>query len=152
MTLDEQRIKNFRYHLSFAKRFVNLHDGYYQTGSDPDDFITARLEHYAIGDTGGDGNNDAAIILSSQGMGSGTFYELTALITGNREISQTNSIVIGDRVKIESLSIEQGRIILDVVTHTPDDPSCCPSERGMRRFHIDGKRLVETNKMIRSEK
>ncbi len=145
-TLDDSQIKNFRYHLSFVKGFVELKDGFYNAGSNPDDFITARLEHYAIGDMDSDGNDDAAIILSSHGMGSGTFYELTALLAGNGAISQTNSIVIGDRIRVESLSIEQGRITLDVLAHKPDDPSCCPSQKYLRQFDLVGKRLVETNK------
>lgn len=144
IALNESKIINYRYYLFFGKRFVQLKDGYYKSGSNPDDYISARLEHYAIGDLNKDGNDDAAAILSSQGMGSGTFYELTALVLKDRKISQTNSIVVGDRIKITSLSIESGEIILDAVTHKTDDPSCCPSQRYIKRLKLDGKELVET--------
>lgn len=141
--LNDSKIKNYRYYFAFSEKFVEINDGSFVSGSSPDDYISARIEHYLIGDLNKDGNDDAAIILSSKSMGSGNFYELTALILNDGKINQANSIVIGDRIIIESLSIKFGEIILDLATHKPDDPSCCPTKKIIKRFKIDGHKLVE---------
>ena len=39
-----------------------------------------------------------------------------------------------DRVKINSLSIQSGEIIIDMVTHGPNDPACCPTVKKIATY------------------
>ncbi|MBC7361986.1 MAG: hypothetical protein H5U06_06865 [Candidatus Aminicenantes bacterium] len=86
---------------------------------------------------------DAAVILVANYGGSGFFYELTALINDGAAFHQTNSLELGDRVKIVKLRIDQGKIIINMLTHGPNDPSCCPSKKAVLFFKLRNGQLSE---------
>ena len=50
---------------------------------------------------------------------------------------------LGDRVKINSLSIQAGKIIIDMVVHGPNDPACCPTVKKIATYTLVGNKLVE---------
>ena len=50
---------------------------------------------------------------------------------------------LGDRVKINSLKIQSGKIIMDLVTHGPNDPSCCPTVKKIATYVLVGNKLIE---------
>lgn len=41
------------------------------------------------------------------------------------------SLALGDRAQFGSLAIADGQIALEMVTHAPDDPLCCPTQEVM---------------------
>ncbi|MEN2994615.1 MAG: hypothetical protein ABDH19_04615 [Thermodesulfovibrio sp.] len=92
--LTEQKIKNFTYHLAFGERLVKLKDGKYEAGSKPEDFIRVYIDKFSIKDLDGDGVNDAVVILVGNYGGSGGFYELTALISKDDKLVQTNLLCL----------------------------------------------------------
>jgi hypothetical protein len=49
---------------------------------------------------------------------------------------------LGDRVQINSLVIEEGEIVVDMVTQGPDDPMCCPTQEVVKRYELQDE-LVE---------
>jgi hypothetical protein len=138
-------VKNYRYELMLEKRQVPLKDGFFQTGKTPDDFLTVRLIRYSLGRLNADRLNDAAVVLAASPMGSGSFFELTVLYTepSDPTIRQSNSIVLGDRVKIRALRIQSGKIRVEYDAHGPDDPSCCPKTRTVRTFRLVNGQLTE---------
>ena len=141
-------LKNYRYDLAFAKRQAPLKNGFFQTGKTPEDFLGVRLMKYCVGDLNKDRLNDAAVVLAASPMGSGSFFELTALYTkpSYPTIRQSNSIVLGDRIKIHALRIRSGKILVDYDTHGPKDPSCCPKTRTARTFRLLKGQLTEERK------
>jgi hypothetical protein len=36
--------------------------------------------------------------------------------------------LLGDRIQINALSIENNKIVVDMITHGPEDPMCCPTQ------------------------
>ena len=62
------------------------------------------------------------------------------------ERGQPKSIALadlGDRVKINSLSIQAGKIVIDMVVHGPKDPACCPTVKKIATYRLVGNKLVE---------
>ncbi|HVT01227.1 MAG TPA: hypothetical protein VHE53_03265 [Patescibacteria group bacterium] len=56
------------------------------------------------------GNKSVAILIDSPG-GSGTFYYLVASANNNGSITYSSPIPLGDRIKIESLSIDSNDLV-----------------------------------------
>lgn len=153
--VSENVIKNFTYHLSFGKHTIKLKDGKYEKPFP--DYLKVWVEKFLIKDLNGDSMPDAIVVLGQSGGGSGTFYELTALLSKpDGTVFQTNSIVLGDRVEIENIKVdgnedihhllpsERLEILLDILTHKESDSSCCPSkeERLCFTFKIYGTDLI----------
>ena len=98
---------------------------------------------YAFGDLDGDGVEDAAVVLATSGGGSGTFISLEAVINDEGTPHHVATAFLGDRVEINSVAIESGEITVDMVTHGPDDPLCCPTLEVTQEYELQGDTLVE---------
>ena len=116
---------------------VQLQDGVLSRGLE----MWRLHDQFAIGDLDGDGIDDAAVVLSYSGGGSGTFFSLLALINEEGEPLHVASASLGDRIRINSLTIEEAIIILDVVAHGPDDAMCCPMLELARKYELIGSDL-----------
>jgi uncharacterized lipoprotein YbaY/heat shock protein HslJ len=101
-------------------------------------------DFYAFGDLDGDDVEDAAVVLIGNFGGSGSFYELKAVINEEGTPLHVASAHLGDRVELLSLEIEDGQIGVEMVTHGPDDPLCCPTQQVVRWYAPEGDELVET--------
>jgi hypothetical protein len=89
------------------------------------------------------GKDAAAVILFTNSGGSGTFFELALLVRMNKKWINTDVAYLGDRVTIHSLSFEDEAIVVDMTSHGPDDPMCCPTLRQDLRFTIEDNRLIK---------
>jgi heat shock protein HslJ len=98
---------------------------------------------YACGDLNDDGNEDATAVLVSMFGGSGSFYYVEAVLNENGEPDDTASVFLGDRLKLESITIEDGTITVKMVTHGPDDPMCCPTQEATKAYRLEGDELIE---------
>jgi hypothetical protein len=105
--------------------------------------ITIVKDKMSSGDLNNDGKEDDVLVLNSSGGGSGSFYEIIAVINKNEEPLYFNCAPLGDRIKINSIDIKSGKIIVDMITHTPEDPMCCPTIRKTVNYQIIGNELVE---------
>ena len=95
----------------------------------------------AFGDLDNDGVDDAAVVLSYNGGGSGTFYSLLAVVNENGAPLHVASIGLGDRIRLNSLAITAGVITVKMVAHGPNDGLCCPTQETTATFRLDGKTL-----------
>jgi hypothetical protein len=68
---------------------------------------------------------------------------LGVVINDQGKPKQIASADLGDRVKVNSLSLKAGKIIIDLVTHGPNDPSCCPTVKKIAVYRLVGNKLVE---------
>ncbi len=50
---------------------------------------------------------------------------------------------MGDRVKVQNITIGDGWIQVDLIQHGPDDAMCCPSQRATRYFELTHDKLIE---------
>lgn len=62
----------------------------------------------------------AAVILISDGGGSGTFYYVASPIHQDDDYYISDAVFIGDRIEIESITTEDGQIVIDYLKHGED--------------------------------
>jgi len=144
-TLDE--LKNSEYYVSVFEETVQLEDGYYFRPWLPDSATGLRVEildeKIAFGDLNNDGKEDAAVIVYSSGGGSGGFRDLAVVINESGKPSGLTSKFLGDRVMINSITIQSGVITLDMVVHGPEDGLCCPSVEKIFKYELSENQLME---------
>ncbi len=99
----------------------------------------------AYGDLNGDGQDDAAVLLAENSGGSGTFVYLAAMVNQDDQPVNVATILLGDRVQVNSLKIENNQIVVDMVQAGPDDPMCCPTQQVVKTYELQGDQLVETS-------
>jgi hypothetical protein len=99
-------------------------------------------EHVAFGDLDGDGVDDAIVVLVSSGGGSGTFYQLVSVRQRNGIVETLAAKRLGDRIRINQINITNRVVAVDMITHGPDDPSCCPTERQVLKLNVQGSEFV----------
>jgi len=105
----------------------------------------------ARGDLDGDAVLDAAVLLTESAGGSGTHTYLALVTRRDGELRNIATQLVGDRVQLRSLGLEQGAIVLDVLAAGPADPACCPSRKLRKRYRLQDTMLeaVETRDMGR---
>ncbi|MCB0149670.1 MAG: hypothetical protein KDE01_18750, partial [Caldilineaceae bacterium] len=105
--------------------------------------VVTLIEPTAFGDLNGDGIDDAAVLLASESGGSGTFIDLHAVLDEDGAPVDAASAFLGDRVQVNSLVIEDGVIVVELVTQGPTDPMCCPTQEENRTYELVDGALVE---------
>jgi len=104
--------------------------------------ILVNLVKAVEGDVNQDNVPDAAVILVLDLGGSGSFYHLAVVLGEDGVLRNTDTILLGDRTKVEQISIQDGEVSIDLVEHAPDDPLCCPTMRVKQVYQLDSGRLV----------
>ena len=129
---------------------VLLSDGYYEEPAAPGSAsmttVTLLPESIAFGAI--DGVPSAAVVLVVQTGGSGSFYYLALVQEQDGAPVHVSSVLLGDRVRIASVTIEDNQIVVDMVTQGPDDPMCCPSTRVVNTYALQEGQLVETSSEV----
>ena len=111
---------------------------------DPEGKVTVSLTDFvAFGDLNGDGLSDAVAVLVTHGGGTGSFYDLAAVIDRRGKAVHAASAPLGDRVKVESVGITAGQVEVRMVTHAREDPLCCPTLPVRKTYRLQGSQLVE---------
>jgi hypothetical protein len=145
-SLTTNALKNAEYRSKWsAKGKIMLSDGIYQEKAVPDSatkLVIKLSDRIAFGDLNGDGLEDAAVILVSDPGGSGTFYELAAVINAGGKANHVASTFLGDRVKLEEVRVRSGKIVVKMVIHRSTDPMCCPSLQVEQTYGLQGDELV----------
>ncbi len=98
---------------------------------------------YAVGDLDGDGSPDAAVVLSTEAGGSGTFKDLAVVLNRDGVPENRATFFLGDRVPMDRIRIVDGEIQVELTMHGPADPMCCPSLEVTRKFRLVGGELEE---------
>ncbi len=149
--LAEDTLKNAEY-LGIYEETVQLTDGRYEgkpfvEGGASRPTVTF-IDPYAFGDLDGDGVEDAAALLAENSGGSGTFIYLAAVLNRNGTPQNMATTPLGDRVQVNSLSIEEKEIVVDMITHGPDDPMCCPTQQIVQTYELRDGELVQTSEEV----
>jgi hypothetical protein len=141
--LDANALGETSYGLLFDdSAWVQLHDGRFVRDSGTPLIVTMHPRH-AFGDLDEDGVDDAVVVLLVDGGGSGTFYELAAVLDQDGVAKHVASVTLGDRIDLETLEIIDGDIVLRFRGHAPGDPACCPTEQRVRAFALGEDGLVD---------
>jgi hypothetical protein len=130
-----------------AEGVVRLTDGEYSGEAAPGaaSAISVSLlpELVALGDLDGDGLVDAAVVLAGSAGGSGTFISLAAVKNEDGAPLNVATALLGDRVRVSSVAIHSGELVVELTQHAPTDPLCCPSLETVRRFRLEHGSLIE---------
>lgn len=100
------------------------------------------LDTFATGDLDGDRRPEAVVVLATNTGGSGVFHSLHVVRDQDGRPVDAGIAELGDRIELESLSVENGRVVVDMVTHGPSDPMCCPTLRMVQTYELRGSDLV----------
>jgi hypothetical protein len=125
---------------------VRLTHGGYEAPSAPGSAtkLVVRLgKDWASGDLNADDKPDAALILVAQPGGSGTFSYLAVAQSRGGTPEPVASVLLGDRIVVESVSIEKGEVVVRLLTHAPGEPlSTAPKTPKTSRYVLRGDKLV----------
>lgn len=101
----------------------------------------------SYGDVDGDGAEDAIVITSFNGGGTGTFTsgEVYVLRAGANQPVMLGSIPGGDRGDggLSDIKIEGGKVLVERYLSTEDDGACCPSKLTREVWSWNGTTFVE---------
>ena len=151
--LDPQALANTEYESTFTQSgLAPLEDGEYREPAAPGSAteIVVLLTEYVVFGQLDDGQQVAAVVLVTNPGGSGTFYDLAWVAREDGQAVNIATTLLGDRVKINSLAIENGEIIVDMIASGPDDPMCCPTQEVERTYALRGSEIVQTGEIIHS--
>jgi heat shock protein HslJ len=100
----------------------------YKKGSVSRPVISLLGDLRVIGDLDGDGIDDAVVLLNYAPGGTGQLLHLAVVARKNGRIQNVATTLIGDRVQIRDVRVEQQRLLVEVVRSGPKDAKCCPGE------------------------
>jgi heat shock protein HslJ len=129
-----KELKNASYSgIEGLKGSVKLVDGRwtgrpYGKGSASRPVVSLVGDLRVIGDLDNDGMDDAVVLLNYVPGGTGQLLHLAVVVRKNGKIQNVATTLIGDRVQIRDVRIEQKRIFVDVVQAGSKDAMCCPGE------------------------
>ena len=129
-----------------ADGVAELEDGEYEEPTAPGSSAMTRivLGKWAFGDLDGDGEDDAAAITIENPGGSGSFHYVHALPWADGALTDAGAVFLGDRIRVEGVSIHDGVIVVAMLDR-PEDASFseAPTLPVIRRFRIEGGALTE---------
>ncbi len=132
---------------------VTLVDGVFDVEAAPGSAERAMVNttgYAAFGDLNGDAVDDAAVVLVTRTGGTGVFYYLATVLNQDGEPVHTGTAMLGDRVVLNDLFIEDETVVLDMIRSGPSDPLCCPTEPVEQIYALDGEDLTLVGETIRT--
>ena len=107
--------------------------------------VMIRPGSIVLQDLDGDGFDEAAAVLVVNTGGSGTFFYLS--VVANKDgIAQGVAVAsLGDRTKLQHISVDGRRIMLESLEHGAGDPMCCPTETWRREWLWTDDGLTSTS-------
>ena len=124
---------------------VRLENGEYLAAAAPgsaEQIIVRLLDKWAVGDVNGDGQPETAVIIGSSSGGTGIFISLVLFASDEGTPRELASAALGDRVRVVAIKIDNGLITVELDQHGEVDPMCCPAQRAVREFRMEGDSLT----------
>lgn len=105
--------------------------------------VTLLRGSRVAGDVDGDDEDEAIVLLAENSGGSGTLLHVAVMDRTGARVVNTATRVLGDRVQVRELAVEDGGLRIDVVRTGARDPACCPGELATYRWIVAGSDLVD---------
>ena len=97
----------------------------------------------AHGDLDADGADESVVLLLESSGGSGSYTHLAIVDRVDAEPANTATILLGDRLQIRSLRVENGYVKVAYLAAGPDEPACCPTQKVRKTLGLTGDQIVE---------
>ena len=102
-----------------------------------------------FGDIDGAEGSEAVAALSSTSGGSGEFVHVAVFGIRDGALVNLGTAPVGDRIRLQSLWLERGRILMDVIEAGPDDAACCPTQVARKTYAMEGGALKQVSSEVR---
>ena len=89
-----------------------------------------------IGDLNGDGLPDAAMFLTQDSGGSGTFYYIVVAINTKSGAQGTNAIFLGDRIAPQNVQIKNKQVVANYADRKPTDSFATSPSIGVSKYLV----------------
>jgi hypothetical protein len=133
----ESYIKNATF--TIEEKTFKLQNGEYKEGTK----YTAGISNIVMGDLNKDGKKDAVAIINNQTGGTGSFYYLVAILNKDDKPEYVASQLLGDRIAVDSLKIENNVINLDIKDHAKGTPMAAePDLEKSLNYELSNNKLV----------
>src|SRR5260221_3623323 len=143
--LTQQILENLDYSMGNARislvsgKFTGQLPGYPGPGE-------ASLGLTAPGDLNNDGVVDAVAVLFYHTQSTtGHFSYLEAVVLKNGKPSNIANVYLGDREQFQTVTIENGEVVIKLIAHVAGDGGCCPSTAQIWRYRLQGDKWVQTD-------
>jgi len=93
--------------------------------------------------------SEAVAMLSSNSGGSGEFVYLAVFGMRDGSFANLATVPVGDRVRLQNLWIERGKVIMDVIEAGPNDAACCPTQVSRKTYGYDGGTFKQASSEVR---
>lgn len=93
--------------------------------------------------------SEAVAMLSSNSGGSGEFVYIATFGTRDGAVANLGTAPVGDRTKLQSMWLERGKVVMDVVEAGPDDAACCPTQVARKTFGFEGGAFKQLSSEVR---
>ena len=87
------------------------------------------------------GTNSAAVVTWFAAGGTQHMYVLRLMQVQDGALKQVGAVELGDRIGLNSVKIENGKIVVDIVRHQEGDADCCPTQHVINTLALDGGEL-----------
>jgi heat shock protein HslJ len=131
----------------YTEQPVKLSRGEYRIPAAPgaaSEIVVKLTDKRAFGKL--NGKDISAVVFTTSTGGTGTYYELALLSKETSGWSNTDTVLLGDRQKVDSIAIETNAIVIKMMTHGPKDPQCCPTQPVKKRYTVQDGRLLPVTK------
>lgn len=102
-----------------------------------------------FGDVDGAAGSEAVALLSATTGGSGEMVYVAVFAVRDGRLANLGTVPVGDRTRVQSVWLEQGRILMDVVEAGPNDAACCPTQVARKTFRLAGGALEQQSSEVR---
>ena len=127
---------------------ITLIDGLFESqpaGDDPAHPIVEYIDDAELtGDLDGDGIDDAVVFLAEGTGGSGVFIYIAAQLNSKGQPVDVGAVRIEDRIGVKSAVVEDGQIMLEIITQGLGDAACCSTHKASKTYALQDVQLAET--------
>ena len=115
----------------------------YEEGGASRPSVGLLKDMYFTGDLDADGQAETVVVLWQNSGGTGSNIYIAAMKPENDGYRNISTVLLGDRVKLKSGKLDDGRITLEVLQAGDSDPMCCPTQLATRTWILEDTQLTE---------
>ncbi len=102
-----------------------------------------------FGDVDGAAGSEAVALLASSGEGGGQSVQVAVFGVRDGALVMLGTAPVGERVQLQSLWLEQGKVKMDVIERGPEDAECCPTQVARKTYGMDGGTFKQLSSEVR---